>query len=114
MAKDKKQSVKTSDKKEESKVAQVKTIKKDSKAIKKSTKTEKDGDRKKKRMTSRFNKLRLKGGSGHGVVYVGHLPRGFAEKEIKKFFSQFGDIQKIRVARSKKTGRPKGYCFLDF
>ena len=66
-------------------------------------------------MTSRFNKLRLKtDGNGKGIVYVGHLPRGFAEKEIKGFFSQFGEISKMRISRSKKTGRSKGYGFIEF
>ena len=82
MGKDKKQSVKTSDKKEENKAAPVKTVKNDSKAIKKASKD----DFKKKRVTSRFNKLRLKPDGGRGIIYVGHLPRGFAEKELKGFF----------------------------
>jgi hypothetical protein len=98
MGKDKKQSVKTADKKEKApevvkekkKNVATKTIKSDSKVIKKSVKKDKvvDPERKKKRMTSRFNKLRLKNdGNGKGIVYVGHLPRGFAEKELKGFFA---------------------------
>jgi nucleolar protein 15 len=42
------------------------------------------------------------------------LPRGFNENEIKEFFSQFGQVTKLRVARSKRTARTKGYCFLEF
>jgi len=41
-------------------------------------------------MTSRFNKLRLKSDEKKGIIYVGHLPRGFDEKELKGFFTQFG------------------------
>jgi nucleolar protein 15 len=38
-----------------------------------------------------------------GIVYVGHLPKGFNEQELKKFFEQFGQVPKIRVSRSKKV-----------
>ena len=34
--------------------------------------------------------------------------------ELKQFFTQFGDVSKLRVSRSKKTGRPRGYAFLEF
>ena len=68
------------------------------------------------KMTRRFNKLRLKAEETgkRGIVYVGHLPKGFNEEELKKFFGQFGDVSKLRVSRSKKTGRSKGYAFLEF
>ena len=67
-------------------------------------------------MARRFNKLRIKGeeGTKRGVVYIGHLTRGFNEEELKKFFGQFGTVSKIRVARSKTSGRSKGYAFLQF
>ena len=40
------------------------------------------------KISRRFNKLRVKGGEldKKGVVYVGHLPKGFNEQELKKFF----------------------------
>ena len=69
---------------------------------------------KKPKMSNRFNKLRLTKGSSSGIIYIGHLPQGFTEEELKGFFKQFGQISKIRVSRSKKTGRSKGYAFLQF
>ena len=39
-----------------------------------------------------------------GVVYVGHIPQHFQEKEMRQFFEQFGDILKLRISRSKKVG----------
>ena len=30
------------------------------------------------------------------------------------YFGQFGKVTKVRVSRSKKTGRSKGYAFLQF
>ena len=52
--------------------------------------------------------------NGRGVLYVGHLPKGFNESELKNFFQQFGQVTKLRVSRSVKTGRSKGYAFLEF
>jgi nucleolar protein 15 len=48
------------------------------------------------------------------VVYVGHIPHGFFEKQMKEYFSQFGHVAKIRLSRNKKTGKSKHYAFLQF
>lgn len=49
-----------------------------------------------------------------GVVYLGHIPHGFFEDEIEAYCSQFGRVTRVRVARSKNTGRSKGYAFVEF
>lgn len=51
-------------------------------------KKQKDDSKKENRMTRRFNKLRIKSDEGNkrGVVYIGHLTKGFNEEELKKFF----------------------------
>ena len=49
-----------------------------------------------------------------GIIYLGHIPHGFFEKEMKEFFEQFGKVTRIRLARSKKTARSKGYGFIEF
>lgn len=69
---------------------------------------------KKRLMARRFDKLKVKGSQRAGVIYIGHLPKGFNEPELKKFFSQFGEISKLRVARSKDSARSKGYAFLQY
>jgi nucleolar protein 15 len=38
-----------------------------------------------------------------GVIYIGHLPWGFEDKGIKKYFEQFGKINRILVPKSKKV-----------
>lgn len=38
-----------------------------------------------------------------GVVYVGHLPHGFYEEQLVSYFSQFGAVDKVKVARNKKA-----------
>lgn len=49
-----------------------------------------------------------------GVIYVGHLPRGLFEPQLKSYFEQFGKVQRLRLSRSKKTGGSKGYAFVEF
>jgi nucleolar protein 15 len=48
------------------------------------------------------------------VVYLGHIPHGFYEKEISKFFNQFGEIKRVKLFRSEKTNGSKGYAFIQF
>eukprot|EP00516_Mucochytrium_quahogii_P007505 CAMPEP_0203746584 /NCGR_PEP_ID=MMETSP0098-20131031/1984_1 /ASSEMBLY_ACC=CAM_ASM_000208 /TAXON_ID=96639 /ORGANISM=" , Strain NY0313808BC1" /LENGTH=178 /DNA_ID=CAMNT_0050634737 /DNA_START=33 /DNA_END=566 /DNA_ORIENTATION=- len=40
--------------------------------------------------------------SKDGVVYLGHIPHGFYEEQMKGFFSQFGNVKQLRLSRSKK------------
>ncbi|CAM9211875.1 unnamed protein product [Ectocarpus sp. 13 AM-2016] len=49
-----------------------------------------------------------------GVVYIGHIPHGFYEEAMNGFFKQFGDVIRVRVSRSKKSGRCKGYAYVEF
>ncbi|XP_035030931.1 MKI67 FHA domain-interacting nucleolar phosphoprotein [Hippoglossus stenolepis] len=49
-----------------------------------------------------------------GVVYVGHLPLGLYEPQIKSYFEQFGKVLRLRLSRSKKTGGSKGYAFVEY
>ena len=58
--------------------------------------------------------LEIKHSDPRGVIYIGHLPFGFAEPQLKTFFSQFGEVTQIRVARSKKTQRSQNYGFIEF
>ncbi len=48
------------------------------------------------------------------VVYVGHIPHGFYEKEMRLYFSQFGDVGRVRLSRSKKSANSRGYAFVEF
>ncbi|KAK1979468.1 hypothetical protein LZ30DRAFT_726229 [Colletotrichum cereale] len=49
-----------------------------------------------------------------GVVFISRLPHGFYEHELKGYFSQFGPISRMRLARNKKTGASKHYAFIEF
>lgn len=48
------------------------------------------------------------------IIYVSRLPQGFHEKELSKYFSQFGDLKEVRLARNKKSGNSRHYGFLEF
>ncbi|KAF9870518.1 hypothetical protein CkaCkLH20_12008 [Colletotrichum karsti] len=49
-----------------------------------------------------------------GVVFISRLPHGFYEHELKGYFSQFGKINRLRLARNKKTGASKHWAFIEF
>jgi nucleolar protein 15 len=51
--------------------------------------------------------------TGRGVVYVGHIPFGFYERPMRDFFSQFGTVTRLRLSRSRRTGRSRGYAFIE-
>ena len=49
-----------------------------------------------------------------GVIYLGHLPYGFFEEEMTGFFSQFGEVTRLRMSRNAKTGQSRHYAFVEF
>ncbi|KAA6369535.1 MAG: putative RNA binding protein [Streblomastix strix] len=49
-----------------------------------------------------------------GVIYLSRVPRGFEEQEMKVFFTQFGKVTRLNLARSEKTGRTKHFAFVEF
>jgi nucleolar protein 15 len=52
--------------------------------------------------------------AGPGTVYLGHIPHGFYENEMRQYFKQFGDITNLRLSRNKQTGKSKHYAFIQF
>jgi nucleolar protein 15 len=49
-----------------------------------------------------------------GVIYVGRIPHGFYENEMRAYFKQFGNILKLRLSRNKSTGASKHYAWIQF
>ncbi|KAG8740787.1 hypothetical protein FRC10_003896 [Ceratobasidium sp. 414] len=49
-----------------------------------------------------------------GVLYLSRIPHGFYEDEMKAYFSQFGNVTRLRLSRNKKTGKSKHYGFIEF
>ena len=53
-------------------------------------------------------------GSRSRVIYLGHIPKGFFEEQIRGYFEQFGGVTRLRLARSKKTARSRGWAMVEF
>jgi len=68
----------------------------------------------KKKLKKQKRNLNRRVKTEHGFVYLGHIPHGFFETEIKSYFSQFGRVVRLRLARSLRTGNHKGYGFVEF
>jgi nucleolar protein 15 len=49
-----------------------------------------------------------------GVVYLGRIPHGFYEEQMKEYFTQFGQVNQLRLSRNRKTGKSKHYGFIEF
>lgn len=49
-----------------------------------------------------------------GVLYLARIPHGFYEDEMKAYFTQFGNVTRLRLSRNKKTGKSKHYGFIEF
>jgi len=55
-----------------------------------------------------------KGKTEKGVVYLGRIPHGFYEHQMRAYFSQFGPIARLRLSRNKRTGASRHYAFVEF
>lgn len=53
-------------------------------------------------------------GEKSSVIYLGHIPYGFFETQLRKFFMQFGIVRKLKLFRSPKTGGSRGFAFIQF
>ncbi|UJR30292.1 hypothetical protein I4U23_017830 [Adineta vaga] len=49
-----------------------------------------------------------------GLIRLSGLPYGFFERELFSYFSQFGDVTRLKLIRSKKTGASRGYAYIEF
>lgn len=61
-----------------------------------------------------FNKL--SGGSSdlNRELYVGNIEYRTTQQELRDLFSEFGDIESIKIIRDSRTKRSKGYGFIKF
>ncbi|KAH6722366.1 hypothetical protein BKA61DRAFT_667110 [Leptodontidium sp. MPI-SDFR-AT-0119] len=68
-----------------------------------------------KKEEKKLKKMNESGASDKpGVVYVGRIPHGFYENEMRAYFGQFGTILKLRLSRNKKTGASKHFAWIQF
>ena len=38
-----------------------------------------------------------------GVIYLGRIPHGMYEAQLRSYFTQFGDVTRVRLSRSKRV-----------
>ncbi|KAL9108820.1 MAG: hypothetical protein Q9227_006477 [Pyrenula ochraceoflavens] len=68
-----------------------------------------------KKTNKKLRQVRESGKSeGPGTVYVGRVPHGFFEHQMRAYFSQFGEITKLRLSRNRVTGASKHFAFIQF
>lgn len=42
------------------------------------------------------------------------IPRGFYERQMRAYFSQFGVVSRLRLARNKRTGKYQHHAWIEF
>ncbi len=46
-------------------------------------------------------------------LYVGNLPFSASEEDLKKFFSEAGGVQSVKIVIDAYSGRPRGFGFVE-
>ncbi|MCF6239913.1 MAG: RNA-binding protein [Bacteroidales bacterium] len=46
-------------------------------------------------------------------IYVGNLHYGLSEDDLKNVFSEYGDVESVKIITDKFSGRSKGFGFVD-
>ena len=37
------------------------------------------------------------------MIFLGRIPHGFHEEQMKSYFAQFGEVTRLRLSRNKKV-----------
>jgi RNA recognition motif-containing protein len=46
-------------------------------------------------------------------IYVGNIPNGTTEEELRYLFSTVGGVISVKMVKDKATGKPKGFAFVE-
>ncbi len=46
-------------------------------------------------------------------VYVGNLPWGLSEEDLREAFEAFGEVVSVKIIKDKFTGRSRGFGFVE-
>jgi len=46
-------------------------------------------------------------------LYVGNIPFGASEEDLKKLFSEVGEVQSVKIVTNAYSGRPRGFGFVE-
>jgi RNA recognition motif-containing protein len=47
------------------------------------------------------------------TIYVGNISYSLGEENIRKIFEVIGKVDTVKLIVDKRTGRSKGYCFIE-
>ena len=47
------------------------------------------------------------------TLYVGNISYSMKEDELKSAFGQFGEVESVKIIIDKRTGKSKGYGFVE-
>ena len=48
------------------------------------------------------------------TLFVGRINYYTSESKIRREFETYGPIKQIKLVHDKETGKPRGYCFIEF
>ena len=46
-------------------------------------------------------------------IYVGNLPYSASEDDLRQYFGQHGEVQRVHLVTDRETGRPRGFAFIE-
>jgi RNA recognition motif-containing protein len=47
------------------------------------------------------------------TIYVGNLPFGATEDQVRDLFAAFGEVTSVKFVNDRDTGRFRGFAFVD-
>ncbi|KAA8498613.1 Cleavage stimulating factor 64 [Porphyridium purpureum] len=53
-------------------------------------------------------------GKQNSTVFVGNIPYGTTEEQLREVFGQVGNVVSFRILYDKETGKPKGFGFCEY
>lgn len=67
-----------------------------------------------KSVAKRLARAQKKKSADRGTIYLGRIPHGFYEDQMREYFGQFGDVTRLRLARNPKSGASRHYAYIEF
>ena len=46
-------------------------------------------------------------------IYVGNLPHGVSEEEIREMFAKYGEVESVTMVKDRFSGQSKGFGFVE-
>lgn len=46
-------------------------------------------------------------------IYVGNLPYGATEDQVRDLFAEYGTVESVVMINDRETGRFRGFCFVE-